>query len=124
MLDVPVAYVHGTLGLSRKAAAIVCGTVIFAIGVTVSLGYGIWSHVTIVENKNILDSIDYITGNYILPLGTMLMAIFVGWYWTKDQAIKRSEINTPILQSSWYFIIRYIVPVAILVIAITSIVDK
>ena len=76
------------------------------------------------ENKNILDSIDYITGNYILPLGTMLMAIFVGWYWTKDQAIKRSEINTPILQSSWYFIIRYIVPVAILVIAITSIVDK
>ncbi|WP_311379119.1 sodium-dependent transporter [Allobacillus halotolerans] len=124
MLEVPVAYVHRTLGLSRKAAAIVCGTVIFAIGVTVSLGYGIWSHVTIVENKNILDSIDYITGNYILPLGTMLMAIFVGWYWTKDQAIKRSEINTPILQSSWYFIIRYIVPVAILVIAITSIVDK
>ncbi|MFC0089444.1 sodium-dependent transporter [Allobacillus sp. GCM10007491] len=121
MLEIPVAFFHRTLGLSRKAASILCGSVIFAIGITVSIGYGILSHVTIVGNKGILDSIDYVTGNFILPLGAMLIAIFVGWYWTKDQAIKSSEINNHSLQSIWYFIVRYIAPVVVLVVAITSI---
>nr|WP_289037834.1 sodium-dependent transporter [uncultured Allobacillus sp.] len=121
MLEIPVAFFHRTLGLSRKAASILCGSVIFTIGITVSLGYGILSHVTIVGNKGILDSIDYVTGNFILPLGAMLIAIFVGWYWTKDQAIKSSEINNHSLQSIWYFIVRYIAPVVVLVVAITSI---
>ncbi|MFC0014091.1 sodium-dependent transporter [Allobacillus sp. GCM10007490] len=124
MLEIPVAYFHRTLGLSRRAASILCGSVIFAIGITVSLGHGVLSHVTIVGDKGILDSIDYVTGNFILPLGAMLIAIFVGWYWTRDQAIKNSEINNHSLQSIWYFIVRYIAPVVVLVVALTSIFSK
>ncbi len=120
LLELPVAFVHRTLGLSRKAAALVCGSVIFILGVAVSLGYGVWSGVTIIGDRNILDSVDYFTANFVLPLGAILMAIFVGWYWTKDQAIRYSEIETPILQRGWYVIIRYLAPVVVLVIAISN----
>ncbi|GAA0462549.1 sodium-dependent transporter [Alkalibacillus silvisoli] len=120
LLELPVAYVHRTLGLTRKRATLIMGSIIFVLGVTASLGFGVWSHIQIGGN-NILDMMDNITANVILPLGGLLMAIFVGWYLSRDQAIKNSEIESPVLQKIWLTIVRFVVPVVMVTILIISI---
>ncbi|GEN44321.1 sodium-dependent transporter [Alkalibacillus haloalkaliphilus] len=122
LLELPVAYVHRTLGLTRKAATLTMGSIIFVLGITASLGFGVWSHIQI-NGNNILDMMDNITANVILPLGGLLMAIFVGWYLNREQAVKNSEIESPILQKVWYNIVRFLVPVVMVVILFISLFD-
>uniref|UniRef100_UPI000378C984 sodium-dependent transporter n=1 Tax=Alkalibacillus haloalkaliphilus TaxID=94136 RepID=UPI000378C984 len=122
LLELPVAYVHRTLGLTRKAATLIMGSIIFVLGIAASLGFGVWSHIQI-NGNNILDMMDNITANVILPLGGLLMAIFVGWYLNRDQAVKNSEIESPLLQKVWYNIVRFLVPVLMIVILIVSLFD-
>lgn len=119
LLELPVAYIHRTLGFTRKAATFIAGSIIFVLGITASLGFGIWSHIQ-VNGNNILDMMDNITANVILPLGGLLMAVFVGWYLTREKAVQFSEIETPILQVIWLAIIRFIAPIVLLIIMITS----
>ncbi|MDQ0352591.1 NSS family neurotransmitter:Na+ symporter [Alkalibacillus filiformis] len=122
LLELPVAYVHRTLGLTRKAATLIMGSIIFVLGIAASLGFGVWSHIQI-NGNNILDMMDNITANVILPLGGLLMAIFVGWYLNRNQAINNSEIESPILQKVWYNIVRFLVPVVMIVILFISLFD-
>jgi NSS family neurotransmitter:Na+ symporter len=59
----------------------------------------------------------------LLPLGGLLIAVFAGWAMKKEAT--RDELNS--LSSGqysiWYFLIRYIVPPALLVIFIMGIID-
>ncbi|WP_027965163.1 sodium-dependent transporter [Halalkalibacillus halophilus] len=119
LLELPVAYVHRTLGLSRKAATFVCSGIIFTLGIASSLGFGIWSGVEY-NGNNILDMIDNFTANLILPLGGLLMAIFVGWYVKRDQAIQMSELQSAGLQNIWYTLVRYVIPVVMAFILFAS----
>ncbi|WP_223155134.1 sodium-dependent transporter [Alkalibacillus aidingensis] len=119
LLELPVAYFHRTLGFTRKAATLIIGSIVFVLGVAASLGFGIWGGVQLGGN-NIMDMMDNLTANIILPLGGLLMVLFVGYYLTKEQAIKNSELETPFLQSAWYLLIRYIIPVIMVVILVGS----
>ncbi|RPF54048.1 sodium-dependent transporter [Aquisalibacillus elongatus] len=120
LLELPVSFFSRTVGMTRKAATYMCTSIIFVLGIASSLGFGIWSGVGI-GDKNILDVIDFVTANITLPLGAILMAVFVGWYLDKEQAIKNSEIETPVVANVWYVIVKYLAPVIVLLIAIASI---
>lgn len=74
LLELPVSFFKRTVGMSRKAATYLCTTIIFVIGIASSLGFGIWSGVTI-GDQNILGMVDFFTANFVLPFGAVLMAI-------------------------------------------------
>ena len=40
---------------------------------------------------NFFDHVDNIASNYLLPLGGMLTAVFVGWVWDTKNAHKEIE---------------------------------
>ena len=120
LLELPVAFFKRTIGMSRKAATYLCTSIIFVLGIASSLGFGIWSGVTI-GGQNILGMIDYLTANFVLPFGALLMALFVGWYLNREQAQKNSEIENPLMFNIWYIIIKIIVPVVMIIIVIANI---
>jgi len=116
LLEVVVAYFIDQRGWERKKTVTTVGFGIFIFGVPSGLSFGVMSDFKLM-NMTFFDHVDNIASNYLLPLGGMLTAIFVGWIWgTKNasEEIKKEEnvFGFPWVQC-WEFLIRYITPVAV-----------
>jgi len=114
LLEVVVAYFIDEKGWSRKKAVFVMGSVIFAMGVPSGLSFGIWADVKLF-GMTFFDHADNIASNYLLPLGGMFTAVFVGYIWGTDSAkaeIEKHETRFRMAEA-WAFIIRYITPAAV-----------
>ena len=116
LLEVVVAYFIDQRGWERKKTVIIVGFTIFAFGIPSGLSFGIMSDFKLM-NMTFFDHVDNIASNYLLPLGGMLTAIFVGWIWGTQNASEEIEIQEsasgfPWIQC-WEFLIRFITPVAV-----------
>ncbi len=122
LLQPIIAYFVDEKDCNAKTTAIVAGVVIFALGIPSSLSMGVWSDVHIIGEKGFLDSMDYIASNILLPVGGILISIFVGWIIAdkmKDEVTNSGEKAFPFM-GAWLFICRFIAPVAVAWILVTG----
>lgn len=114
LLEVVVAYFIDQLGWTRKNAVWTMGGVIFALGVPSGLSFSVLSGATIME-MSFFDIVDNIASNYMLPLGGMFTAIFIGWVWGIKPATKEIEISGEKFHFAgvWGFVLRYITPILV-----------
>ncbi len=119
LLEPLVAY-FSSKGFTRTQITVTSGFLSFLLGVPCSLAMGIWSDFTIF-GKNFFDLMDFLTSNLILPIGGFLIAVFVGWVIT-PRALKEvcGEDAPGLLAKSWIFILRFIAPIAILLILLSG----
>jgi NSS family neurotransmitter:Na+ symporter len=84
--------------------------------VVVILSLNVGKHLTLFS-LNFFEFLDYLTNNIMLPIGGLLVALMTGWImYRKDTS---DELNVNPRGSafrSWRFAIRYLAPVAIIVI--------
>ena len=118
MLEMSAAYFHKNLRLSRPLAAVVVSVVCMVLSVFCSWSFGCWRGVTLF-GMGIFDFFDFLVAKLIMPVGGMLMCVFLGW--VVDERVLRGELtNGGTLRSPLYpvyrFIIRYFAPVCILLI--------
>ena len=92
----------------------------FIMGIGVSLGFGIWADITPFGDRNILDSLDYIASNILLPLGGLAMALLAGWYLKKEHVFEAFDIKGSAYAPFFHFIIKYVAPLIILFIFINQ----
>jgi len=121
ILEVPTAYFMRVFGWTRFATSVLMGSVMFVMGIAVSLGFGIWSGVTPIGERNILDSMDYIASNILLPLGGLSMALLVGWYFKKSEALESADLSSSSIGGFWYFIVKWMAPILIVLIFLNKI---
>ncbi len=118
MVEVPVAYCMNRWQWSRKKAAtlvlIVC--YVFALPCVLSAG-GVLSSYTL-GGKNVFDWMNYITSNIMLPLGGLMITIFVGYVWTRS--VEEAGLSSGWFKA-WIFTLRYIAPLLIILILLSSI---
>ncbi len=119
LLEVPVAYVMRRFGWRRGPASAGMALTIFVLGVPASLGFGAWSHLR-VGAMSILDTLDFVTSNILLPLNDILIAVFAGWRWSKGDALAACNLEKSMLGSAWRFSLRYLVPLLVLVVLLRS----
>ncbi|MCP3033000.1 sodium-dependent transporter [Halobacillus sp. A1] len=120
ILEVPTAYFMRVFNWPRQFTSVVMGAIMFCLGIIVSLGFGIWSGVTPIGDLGILDSMDYVASNILLPLGGLAMALFVGWYFTKQQALEATDFTGSSIGQVWYVIIKFLAPVLIVLIFLNA----
>lgn len=124
LLEVCVSYAVDEYGLNRKAATWLLGIATFAVGVPSALSFGVLSDVKILFGMNYFDLFDFMTSNVMLPLGGLLLCIFVGWVWGTDKAVDEAT-NGGILSFGlapfWSFLVKFVGPVAITIVFINSI---
>ncbi len=110
LMEVSVSWLEERHGVTRPGAAMGVGVALFMIGsaYVFSLEY--------------LDWIDFLTGNVLLPLGGLLIAIFSGWVLSRD--ILRSEFGDDNIMNIWRFTMRWIVPTFIGFILVFGFLDK
>lgn len=119
-----LACVREMTGWNRPKGCLVCGIVILVLSTTTALGYSVFADFhPFAPSTAWLDFWDFIVNYNLLPLGSMLIALFCcnkfGWTWEKF----KEEANTGkgLKVQDWmkpFF--RFVVPAAIIVIYIAG----
>lgn len=118
MHEIATAFIHETFRFSRKWSAVIVTMVCILLGTACSLSFGVWRDVTFFGLK-IFDFFDFITAKYMMPLGGLLITLFVGWYLNKE--LVRNELtNEGELRVRTYrgllFLIRWVAPIGVIAI--------
>ncbi|MCU9615066.1 sodium-dependent transporter [Caldibacillus lycopersici] len=116
MLEIIVAVISKGDKSLRKKWSWIIGFIIFLMGIPSALSYGPWSDITIL-GKSIFDAADFLVSNMLLPLGALLIAIFVPYKMKKSVLMEEMQHGGGFakgLFNMWYFALKYIAPIAII----------
>ncbi len=69
--------------------------------------------------KNFFDWVDYVTAAIMLPLGGLVMAIFIGFIVEKSRVASIMKPQLGFAFEIWYFSLRYITPVAMFIVMLS-----
>lgn len=119
LVEPAVAYLVENRGMNRIYASVSIGIVIWALGIVTALSFNIWAFdfefADEIKTSGMFDVLDILTANIMLPLGGLFIAIFAGWVMRETST--RHELNTSKWgYDIWLFLVRYITPVAVLII--------
>lgn len=119
LLEMVVSVAVGENRKKRVRTSWLVGTLIFVIGIPSALSFGVLSNISIF-GRSIFDAVDFLTNNIGMPLGALFISIFAGYYYSTK--ISKEELNTsPIMYYVWLTLIRFVSPVAIIIIFYTGI---
>lgn len=116
MSEICIAYLTDELGLSRRKATLINIAIAMTLGALCALSFGSLSGLTVC-GLTIFNLFDYVSSNVFLPLGGLLISLFVGW--VLDRAVVRRELCPGSSRGGlmWarivVFCLRYIAPVCI-----------
>ena len=125
MLEPIVSWFNDS-GLKRSIMAIWSGGAAWFIGIFSALSFNVWkdvklfSFVPLLQDKTIFDLLDFLIANFMLPLNGLLIALFAGWAMLPSSTAEELALQRKWLYRYWQFSIRYVAPVAICLIFITS----
>ena len=119
LLEVPVAILTERFGVGRKQASVYTILMIAALGVPASLSNSTMADVKIF-GMNAFDLFDFLSSNVLLPLGGILICLFVGWVYGLPQIEKQLSndgklANAGVIKAV-FFLIRVVTPLAIAVV--------
>jgi len=121
VLESLASTVHETWGVGRQKAVWGTLAVLFVVGVPSALSFGPWSDLTFF-GKDFFNLVDWIAVSVCLPIGGLLIALYAAWGWGFDRF--RSETNVGAgrvtVRAIWGPLMRYLIPVAVLIIVVTS----
>ena len=115
-----VHFAEGKWNMKRRNGVLVFGTLAWAIGLLTVFSFNIWAdvhplgHFKAFEGKTAFDLIDFFTANLMMPLGGILMALFVGWLVKPSVLVEDLSFGSRLLANAWLWMIRVVVPLAIL----------
>jgi len=70
-------------------------------------------------SRNFFDWVDYVTAAIMLPLGGLIMAIFVGYVIPRSEVKRVMQPQLGWAFEAWYFSLRYITPVAMFIVMLS-----
>ena len=115
IMEVVVAYIVQELGFARRTAILITLFTAGFVGVFCTLSWSVMADVQI-AGLTIFKLLDFIASNVLLPLGGLLIVIFVGWYMTRKEVLEEVTNGNTIqfkLIKVYRFIVKFLAPVAI-----------
>jgi len=123
LIEPAVSWFDQNWGIKRQKAAWILGTLIWFIGIGTVLSFNVWSEVHFLGDRTFFDSVDFITANIMLPLGGLLITIFVAWVITPEDRAQYIDLNSRLM--SWFvFDLKWIAPVAVLIVFASNLVSS
>lgn len=93
-------------------AAVATGALALALGVPVALGYGVLAPER-PGSPSLLDRMDHLASNVLLPLSGIAIALLVGWAWRATAARSAADLSTVVAGSIWHWSMRLALPLVI-----------
>lgn len=109
---------------NRKKTAICVGIYTALMAIPSSLGFGVWSNVSL-NGMTILDIFDFVSNNLLMPVVAILTCIIVGYVIKPKVVIDEVESSAPAFKNKKFYVVilKYIAPVLLIAIFLTSVID-
>lgn len=120
LMEVLVANLMEVMHYTRSKSAIVAGIAIFVMGIPSALSgsgalFGSWSKM---YGMDFFETLSFITGSWMMPIGGLLVALFVGHVMGK-KTVKEEFLSGTSMRyfvTPWLFLLRFVAPVAIFIV--------
>ncbi|MDI6400930.1 sodium-dependent transporter [Balneolaceae bacterium ANBcel3] len=113
LLEVPVSYVIDEHKIARKKAALLVGGLVLLVSLLISF------------MPSMIDVFATIFNNIGLPLGGLMLCLFLAWFWKAEHAITEIEqgyegIHQSMVKPVWILFVKYICPLLIALVLVTT----
>ncbi len=121
-----VAWIEEHRDIKRSSAAIIACSSAFVIGLGTVFSFNAWSDwhplsfIDRFSESGFFDLLDYLTANVMMPLGGLLLALFVGWRISPQSVADELGIRNPLFFQVWYWLLRWVVPISIVSIFLSN----
>ncbi len=117
LLEVPVAFLIDEHNWRRSKAALFLGGISFFLGIPSALSVGASTALT---RFGFFNKMDLLFGNVLLAIGGLGVLIFLVYFWGIKPALEEIRTGCPRfrLQPLWIFNVRFLAPLAILILLI------
>ncbi|MBE9609430.1 sodium-dependent transporter [Chitinilyticum piscinae] len=119
ILEVPVAVLSERFGFTRRNATLLSVGVLALAGAPAILSFSSTAD-WLVFGKNPFDLFDYLSSNVLMPIGGILMCLFVGWVYGLPQLEAALSNNGQLQNRSLirvlFVLVRYISPLLVLIV--------
>jgi NSS family neurotransmitter:Na+ symporter len=123
LMETVVSIITDKTKLKRKAACLVVFVGSLLLGMCSSLGFGIWSKVSVL-GMTILDMSDFLSNSVLMPIVAFLTCILIGWCSKPDGVLEEINIGLdgkPFRQKKSYLVtIRFVAPVLLMIILLQA----
>ena len=124
LTETVVASIMDKFHIKRIPACIIVFAVCIGLGLVSIFGYSIWSDITVI-GMQFLDFFDFISNTIMMPILAIITCIFVGFFIKPQAIIDEIESEGKTFKSKKLFVvmIKYIAPIFILLILVSSILN-
>lgn len=122
LLEPSVELLEERTPMNRLTSTLVASIAIWLLGIAALLSFNLWSDIMLFGN-NIFDLLDKLTSKFMLPLTGMAGIIFVGWK-LNQESIKTELGLSGMSWTLWQITARFIAPLGVLIVFITTLLDK
>lgn len=124
LLECVVSSVLDHFRWSRKKAVAIVAIAIFIIGIPSALSFGVLGDVTIL-NYSVFDFMGMLTDNILMPIGGIMMCIFIGWIWGPEKIVAHVEEQGTVfrLKKAWLLCIRFVTPVLVVIVTVIGFIN-
>jgi len=125
MMECPIAILKEQCNLKRRTAVLVVSLIAWVLGTGCTLSFcPQFADALRIGSYSLFDSFDMFTANYLMPLGALLISLFVGW--RMDRKVLNDTLTNFGKDSGAYiplfrFVVRYFAPICILLIFLSGI---
>ena len=123
IVEVPVAFFMEQFNLSRKSSVVMTSAIIFSISLFTVHKTSLLGNVSLF-GKSFFDLFDYISSNIAMPIGGLLMAIFVGYVISGESLEKEvsnnNSLNNNFAINLYISILKYITPALLIIIFLNA----
>ncbi len=127
LLEPMVAWMVENHGFNRISATVWSGMGSWLLGLCSIFSFNLWSDfkplsiIPAFQDKTMFDLLDGLTANVMLPLGGLLIALFAAWQMSRRTCREELELSDGVLFKGWYFMIRYVSPLAVLIVFLNAV---
>jgi len=118
-----LAYLVEEYNAKRSRVAVSLGVICWLLGLGSVLSFNLWSDVFLIGKMTFFDTVDYLSQNIMLPLGGLLIALFVGYVAPKDLVRDELGITSGLANVLWNVSIKVIAPLGVLAVFAKTIYD-
>ncbi|WP_181295790.1 sodium-dependent transporter [Pseudomonas sp. Q2-TVG4-2] len=110
-----IAWMTERFGMSRLKAVLISGGLLWLLSLGSVFSFNYWSDYMLF-GKTFFDSLDYLTTNWLMPLGGLGTVLFTGWV-LKEQTVRDAiGIDQGGLFRAWWVLLRFGTPLAIVLV--------
>ena len=120
-----VAWLEQRRGLSRPMAAVIAAGASWMLGIGSVLSFNLWSGwrplgaIPVFAHSTFFDVMDYVSSNVLLPIGALLISVFVGWRISRSIVAEQLGETTTFGRRLVVALLRYVCPAALAIILAT-----